>query len=96
MRMAKRFERNSQAREQCISHYGLRCIVCDMSFSERYGERMSDFIHIHHLVPLSVIGAKYRVDPITDLRPVCPNCHAAIHRHDPPQSMEQARSLLTR
>jgi len=34
---------------------------------------------VHHLVPISKIGKKYRVDPIKDLRPVCPNCHAVIH-----------------
>ena len=34
---------------------------------------MKDLIQVHHLVPLSAIGKKYRVDPIRDLRPVCPN-----------------------
>jgi 5-methylcytosine-specific restriction protein A len=89
-----RFERDSNAREKCISHYGLRCSVCDMSFRERYGEIMKDFIHVHHLVPLSAIAGKYEVDSIADLRPVCPNCHAVIHSDDPPLSIEQARAFL--
>ena len=93
--IVNRFERDSHAREKCISHYGLRCSVCDMSFSERYGDAMKDFIHVHHLVPLSDIGMRYCVDPITDLRPVCPNCHAVIHRDSPPLSIEQARALLS-
>ncbi len=35
------------------------------------------FIHVHHLKPLSEVGYEYRVDPIRDLRPVCPNCPTA-------------------
>lgn len=31
------------------------------------------------LLPISEIGEKYVVDPVRDLIPVCPNCHAAIH-----------------
>ena len=34
---------------------------------------------VHHLTPLSEIEEEYEVDPINDLRPVCPNCHAIIH-----------------
>ena len=66
-----------------------------MSFHERYGETSKDIIHVHHLVPLSDIGTTYQVDPINDLKPVCPNCHAVIHHHDPPLSIEQARALLS-
>jgi hypothetical protein len=29
---------------------------------------------------LSQVPPGYKVDPINDLRPVCPNCHAMIHR----------------
>ncbi|MDC9497701.1 MULTISPECIES: HNH endonuclease [unclassified Pseudoalteromonas] len=37
-------------------------------------------MHVHHIVPISDIGDEYQVDPIRDLRPVCPNCHAMLHR----------------
>jgi 5-methylcytosine-specific restriction protein A len=67
-----------------------------MTFRERYGETMKDFIHVHHLVPLSDVGMTYQVDPIADLRPVCPNCHAVIHSVDPPLSIEEARALSAR
>ena len=92
--MVNRFERDSNARDACIAHYGSQCSVCDMSFLDRYGETMKDFIHVHHLVPLSTTGVTYQVDPIADLRPVCPNCHAVIHREDPPLSIGEARKLL--
>ena len=94
--VVNRYERDPQAREICLSHHSLHCSVCDMSFAERYGETMKDFIHVHHLIPLSDIGTEYQVNPIADLRPVCPNCHAVSHREAPPLSIEQARALLSR
>ena len=38
--------------------------------------------------------AEYRLDPIRDLRPVCPNCHAVIHRREPPFSIEEIKHML--
>jgi predicted HNH restriction endonuclease len=43
---------------------------------------------------LSRIGPDYVVNPIEDLRPVCPNCHAIIHRCTPPYSIEDVRRFL--
>jgi 5-methylcytosine-specific restriction protein A len=31
-------------------------------------------------VPISTIGEEYQLDPVKDLVPVCPNCHAMLHR----------------
>jgi 5-methylcytosine-specific restriction protein A len=45
-----------------------------------YGEIGRGFIHVHHVVPISSIGESYKVDPAKDLVPVCPNCHAMLHR----------------
>ena len=45
-----------------------------------YGEIGKDFIHVHHLIPLNEIGKEYIVDYKNDLIPVCPNCHAMLHR----------------
>ncbi|HSX81067.1 MAG TPA: HNH endonuclease [Candidatus Saccharimonadia bacterium] len=55
---------------------------------------MAEFIHVHHCRPLSEIAGEYVVDPIEDLRPVCPNCHAVIHRRTPPFTIEEVRSML--
>ncbi|HXB67290.1 MAG TPA: HNH endonuclease [Candidatus Acidoferrales bacterium] len=92
--LLNRFERDPGARETCLAHHGLPCSVCGMRFGDRYGETMKDLIHVHHLVPLSAIGVTYRIDPINDLRPVCPNCHAVIHRGESPLTIEQACALL--
>lgn len=74
------YERNSAARNACIKEYGVCCSVCEFNFEEFYGERGSGYIHVHHLVAIADIGQEYEVDPIKDLRPVCPNCHAMLHR----------------
>ena len=86
-----RYERNPIARQKCIEHYGCHCSICDFDFEKIYGERGQGFIHVHHLKPLSDIGAEYQIDPIADLRPVCPNCHAMIHRGGVMFSVEELR-----
>lgn len=90
------YERNPVARARCLEFYGHNCAVCDVNFSERYGQVAEGLIHVHHLRQLSDIGQEYEVDPIQDLRPVCPNCHAVIHMADPPYTIDQVRALLSR
>jgi hypothetical protein len=88
------FERDSKARRACIEHYGVDCFVCGFNFKSVYGNDGDGFIHVHHLKPLSEVGEKYEVDPIKDLRPVCPNCHAMIHRKIPAYTIEEMEQLL--
>ncbi|MFD9626654.1 HNH endonuclease [Peribacillus muralis] len=76
------YERNPIARKQCMAHYGVQCQVCGLNFEDTYGEVGKDFIHVHHIVPLHEIQQDYIVDPIQDLIPVCPNCHAMLHRKE--------------
>ncbi|MDQ2907279.1 MAG: hypothetical protein M3Y81_27545 [Chloroflexota bacterium] len=40
------------------------------------------------------MGETYRVDPIKDLRPVCPNCHTIIHSQYPPYSIDEVRAMV--
>lgn len=89
------YERDPKARQKCISHYGTSCFVCGFNFGKIFGELGEGFIHVHHLKPLSQIGTEYEVDPVKDLRPVCPNCHAMIHRKSPPLSIDEIKSLIS-
>ncbi len=89
-----RYERNNQARKICIEYYGKNCYVCGFNFEKVYGKIGQDFIHVHHLIPLSEINQEYEIDPIKDLRPVCPNCHAMIHRKNPPYTIEEIKNIL--
>jgi len=92
--LVNQYERNPKARAACIRHHGARCVVCDMSFEERYGELGKDFIHVHHIRPISGPGAKKHVNPKTDLVPVCANCHAMLHRKNPPLDVEHLRQIV--
>lgn len=74
------YERNGKARDACIKEHGCTCAICSFNFEEVYGDIGEGYIHVHHIKPLSEKGGEYELDPINDLIPVCPNCHAMIHR----------------
>lgn len=63
-------------------HKCLRCEVCGFSFEEHYGELGKNFIEVHHLKPLSEYSGNEQT-LIDNLKLVCSNCHALIHRGDP-------------
>ena len=92
--LVNRYERDPKARAKCIEHHGTCCAICELDFEERYGEVGKGFIHVHHLRPLGRLKSSYRLDPLKDLVPVCPNCHAMLHRRDPPFEIEQLRRYL--
>ena len=88
------YERNAQARNKCLDHYGVKCSVCGMAFEKVYGSVGKGFIHVHHMKPLGEIGTSYTIDPINDLCPVCPNCHAMIHMRKPAYNIEDVKAML--
>lgn len=90
------YERNSQARKKCLEHWKYSCKCCNFNFELTYGELGKEFIHVHHIKPLSEIKAEYELNPITDLIPVCANCHAMLHRKNPPLTIEDLKNLLAR
>ncbi|MFT3848814.1 MAG: hypothetical protein QM739_09070 [Propionivibrio sp.] len=92
--MVNAYERNPAARSRCVEAHGATCVVCGFDFSEVYGADAAGFIHVHHLLPLSSISAEYEVDPVADLCPVCPNCHAVIHMTNPPRSISDVKAML--
>jgi hypothetical protein len=88
------YECNPVARRQCIEHYGTICNVCTFIFSKYYGPMGDGLIHVHHLNPISMNLGTRQVDPVKDLRPVCPNCHAIIHKRCPPFSIEEVKKFI--
>ncbi|MHC9244319.1 HNH endonuclease [Aeromonas jandaei] len=88
------YERNTNARTICIEHHGNKCWACGFDFEQAYGDLGKGFIHVHHIIPLSQIGHSYKLDPVSDLIPLCPNCHAMIHRKDPAMQPQELRNLL--
>jgi hypothetical protein len=89
------YERNFKARQECLKHYGYACSVCDIDFSKIYGIIGKDFIHVHHLKEIYAIGNTYKIDPISDLRPVCPNCHSMLHQRKPCYSIDELKQIIT-
>jgi predicted HNH restriction endonuclease len=77
-----RTERRQALRKECLREHGAACIVCGVNFHERYGDIGDGFIHVHHLDPLSQAEGS-REATVDDVRPVCPNCHAMLHRRRP-------------
>jgi 5-methylcytosine-specific restriction enzyme A len=89
------YERNPVSRCRCIAHYGPTCVICGFNFGAVYGPLAEGFMHVHHIKPLSEIGKKYKVDPVADLRPVCPNCHGVVHLGGGCRSIDEVRQLLS-
>jgi 5-methylcytosine-specific restriction protein A len=86
-------KRSRAARQECIEKYGAVCAVCGFDFEKQYGELGKGFIHVHHIVPLST---RKQIEEMTadDLRPVCPNCHAMLHKGKNPPTIEELKKLI--
>lgn len=89
-----RYERNILNRTACLTANGSVCKVCGFDFESQYGDLGKGFIHVHHIVPVSQISEEYRINPLEDLVPLCPNCHAMAHRRNPPISVAELKSIL--
>jgi 5-methylcytosine-specific restriction protein A len=90
------YERSPINRANCIAALGDSCLGCGANFGSIYGEIGQGFIHVHHTVPVSKLGSDYEIDPVKDLVPLCPNCHAMVHRRDPPYTVEELKIILGR
>jgi 5-methylcytosine-specific restriction protein A len=92
--LVTRYERSHINRAACIEIHGAHCKVCDFDFALVYGEIGEGFIEVHHVEPVSGIVPGTIIDHARDLAPVCPNCHAMLHRRKPPYSIDELRSIL--
>lgn len=92
--LSTRYERSFEARAICLREYGYRCCICNFDFEETYGDLGRHFIHVHHLTPLASIREEYELDPINDLRPVCPNCHSMVHRRATMATIGELQRLI--
>ena len=80
LRTSREYERNPIYRRLCIAKYGYRCQICGFDFEKVYGELGKHYIQVHHILPVSEYSHAQTINPETDLIPVCPNCHAMLHR----------------
>jgi len=89
-----RRERNPRNRLLCISVHGTACAVCGLDPATVYGEALGAIIEIHHIEPLAETGSPRIYDPRTELIPLCPNCHRAIHRTRPALTPDKLREII--
>lgn len=87
-------ERSGAARAECIAEKGYSCTVCEMDFASVYGQIGTGFIHVHHNQPIATTLGKRAINPKTDLEPVCPNCHAMLHKRNPPFSVAEMKAII--
>ena len=87
------YERDPNARRECLEKHGTSCKVCKISFEQAYGSIGRGFIHVHHKRQLASREV-YQLDPAVDLVPVCPNCHSMLHTSDPPLDVDELIELM--
>ena len=75
------YERNPKLRKIALKIHGYDCKGCGFNFETAYGEHGKDFIHVHHLNPISEFDGSQIVNPETDMTVLCPNCHSMVHRY---------------
>ncbi|MFZ5534104.1 MAG: HNH endonuclease [Pseudomonadota bacterium] len=69
------------------------CSVCGFSFETVYGDLGLGFIEAHHTIPIATLTAQ-TVMSISDLVPVCSNCHRMLHRSNPPLSVKKLQKVV--
>lgn len=89
-----RYERSAVNRARCIEVHGTKCSACGVDPGSQYGLDSSSLIHVHHLKPLSMMGGRATVNPISDLVPLCPTCHNVAHKRNPPYTPVEIQEML--
>lgn len=88
-----KYERSHLNRSLCLAYYGYNCKACGINLKDKYGDIARDFIHVHHLNPISESGI-IEPDPIKYFVPLCPNCHSIAHLKNPPLTVEEIQIIL--
>jgi len=101
----KVYERSLKLRQSAIKYFSknnrILCEVCGFDFQAVYGEHGKGFIEVHHMKPIFTYGVedieKTLQDAISNLVPLCSNCHRMIHRRrDKMLSIDELKSLIKR
>jgi 5-methylcytosine-specific restriction protein A len=92
--VVRRRERNPRNRLLCIRIHGERCFACGVDPKMTYGAA-GGIVEVHHLEPVAMLVAPRPYNPRTDLVPLCPNCHRAVHTKRPvPIGLEELKRIL--
>ena len=92
--VVRRRERNPRNRLLCLRIHGAICKICGLDPAGLYTDA-GGILEVHHLQPLSLAGEPRPYDPATDLIPLCPNCHRAVHTKRPvPWTPTELKGML--
>lgn len=100
--LSKKYTRSQKLRNQAIEFYsqknnGLFCDICRFDFKEVYGNPAKGYIEMHHLKPIYMYrdgDEQKTIDKaISNLIPVCANCHRVIHRSRPPYPINEVKGF---
>jgi len=91
--IVRKRERSRRNRLLCLAIHGHKCFVCGKEPETIY-PGIPSIIEVHHIEPVSVLAAPKVYDPNTDLIPLCPCCHRAIHKHFPAMLPEELQAIL--
>ncbi len=92
-RTVEGYERDESLRDDCLKFYGHTCQVCHFDFEKAYGPEGKGFIEVHHIERLADRQLS-ETNPITDLIPLCANCHRVAHRRVPPYVPDEIREMI--
>ncbi|MBK9470033.1 MAG: HNH endonuclease [Gammaproteobacteria bacterium] len=92
--VVNKYERSPANRAACIAVHGSVCKVCGFDFGKFYGQFGQGYIEVHHRIPIAKMSGNYVVNPVTDLVPLCSNCHSVVHRHNPPVDPEVLAGVI--
>lgn len=70
-----------------------KCNACEFDFGKAYGDLGHQYIECHHIRPVSKMAAGEKTK-ISDLVPLCANCHRMIHRSQPMKSVAELKEIL--
>ncbi|SDI81131.1 HNH endonuclease [Lutimaribacter saemankumensis] len=94
IRQIRKRERNPRNRLLCLRIHGESCQICKTNPKMTYG-KAGGILEVHHVQPLALSDEPRVYDPTTDLIPLCPNCHRAVHTRRPvPWKPEQILEMM--
>ncbi len=69
------------------------CSACAFDFRKVYGDLGHQYIECHHIRPVSKMAAGEKTK-LSDLVPLCANCHRMVHRSQPMKSIAELKEIL--
>lgn len=101
-RNVKTIERSSKLRQFAVQKQqekgDFSCSICGFNFEQVYGELGKEYIQFHHIKPLSEytdaeLSDQALKDALSNLIPLCPNCHCMVHKSKEPDPVAHIKSL---